>query len=172
MGNRIYKAKRSWSGSLWRSHFWSGSRCCPKWGSWTILRPCLRLRGEWRLTMVWCGVRRTLHQRIAFEREWSVEEKMSLYQLIYIYTLTFGHKFWVVMEKKKITDRSGGNAASFEGWPGSALKLGWGLDWFTSWGECSGQDPGKTGEMTLREPLGVPWMSWRRWLGRRKARLL
>lgn len=52
--------------------------------------------------MVWCGVRRTLHQPIAFEREWSVEEKMSIYQSIYISTLTFNHKLWVVMEKRRL----------------------------------------------------------------------
>ena len=48
------------------------------------------------------AVMRTLHRSVVVKRELSQKAKLSIYQLIFVPTLTYGHELWVVTERTKL----------------------------------------------------------------------
>ena len=65
---------------------------------------------EWRIKWFgrWTGglvqqsaVMRVLYQTIVVKRELSRKAKLSIYQSIYVLTLTYGHELWVVTERMR-----------------------------------------------------------------------
>ncbi|TKS65493.1 LINE-1 reverse transcriptase -like protein [Collichthys lucidus] len=47
------------------------------------------------------AVMRTLHRSVVVKKELSRKAKLSIYQLIYVPTLTYGHELWVVTERTR-----------------------------------------------------------------------
>ena len=47
------------------------------------------------------AVMRTLHGSVVVKRELSRKAKLSIYQSIYVPTLTYGHELWVVTERTR-----------------------------------------------------------------------
>ena len=61
-------------------------RSCPKWSSSSTLGSCSRVPGIMAL------------RRSVVKRELSRKAKLSVYRSIFVPTLIYGHKFWVVTE--------------------------------------------------------------------------
>ena len=47
------------------------------------------------------AVMRTLYRTVVVKKELSQKAKLSIYQLVYVPTLTYGHKLWVVTERMR-----------------------------------------------------------------------
>ena len=57
-------------------------------------------RGIVRLTAGWAAaVMRSLYQTVVVKRELSYKAKLSVYQPVYIPTLTYGHELWVMTKE-------------------------------------------------------------------------
>uniref|UniRef100_A0A3B5BGU9 Carbonyl reductase 1 n=1 Tax=Stegastes partitus TaxID=144197 RepID=A0A3B5BGU9_9TELE len=56
-----------------------------------------------------------LYRTVVVKRELSRKAKLSIYQSIYVPTLTYGHEFWVVIEKTRSPDTSGQNVLPLQG---------------------------------------------------------
>lgn len=66
----------------WSTHFWSETRCCPKWKNLNILFKC-----EGRDTL-------GLYRSGMVNRELNLQVKLLIYRSIYIPVLTYGHMHW------------------------------------------------------------------------------
>lgn len=86
----------------WSTHFWSETRCCPKWKNLNILFKC-----EGRDTL-------GLYRSGMVNRELNLQVKLLIYRSIYIPVLTYGHMHWVVTARKRLEAQ---NSLS--------LKTGW-----------------------------------------------
>ncbi|KAK3545415.1 hypothetical protein QTP70_007410 [Hemibagrus guttatus] len=51
----------------------------------------------------------SMYQSVVVKKELSRKAKLSIYQSIYVPTLTYGHELWVMTQKGKILDTSGRN---------------------------------------------------------------
>ncbi|KAK3548817.1 hypothetical protein QTP70_020700, partial [Hemibagrus guttatus] len=55
------------------------------------------------------AVMRSMYRSVVVKKELSRKAKLSIYQSIYVPTLTYGHELWVMTRKDKIPDTSGRN---------------------------------------------------------------
>ncbi|KAK3538143.1 hypothetical protein QTP70_032395 [Hemibagrus guttatus] len=98
------------------------------------------------------AVMRSMYRSVVVKKELSRKAKLSIYQSIYVPTLTYGHELWVMTKRDVSLERCSGHALL---------------------GRGPGEDPGHAGEtMSFGWPgnaSGSLRKSWRKWLGRGRA---
>lgn len=83
---------------------WDAERCCPKQRTLSILGSCSRVTRKWKVR--WTGGTTSaemwaLYQTIMVRKVLSWKVNLLIYQSIYVPTLNYSYKLWVVAERMK-----------------------------------------------------------------------